>query len=785
MICKTTARRAGAALTTFVTLGAIPAALAQNPAISLEAPTVEVVGTTPLPGIGAPREEIPANVQSFTGQQMQERKALNLPDFLEQAAGSVTVNSTQGSTFQPEVNYRGFNSSHLIGVPQGLSVYQDGVRINEPFGDVVNWDLIPQMAVSTVNLIPGSNPLFGLNTLGGALSIRTKSGARYPDTSVEAFGGAWGRYQIQAEQGGYGERFDYYVAGNWFEENGWRDHSPSKVKQFFGKVGFESGGTDLDLSVTWADSDLIGNELTPQSFYDASNTSIFTRPDQTQNRMTMVNLTGSHWFSDTWLLSGNLYLRNSKRDGNNGDTNDEFEGGPNDGETGANGGLGINAETAAINRLAIDQKGSGAGLQLSYQAKSNRLTLGTTWDQSDSSFSQFEQEGVFDSTRAAVATGPEQIENSLDGKIDAWSLFVTDTWSITGATHLTLSARYNQIHIKNQDLLSPVALPNLNADYTYRKVNPAVGITHTFSPAATVYAGWAQGNRAPTPIELGCADPANPCTLPNAMASDPFLEQVVARTTEVGFSGNLGRKLGYNVALFHTENRDDIIFISTSAAAGYFTNFGKTRRQGLEAGLHGEAGRLAWSANYSYIDATFQSSACLLSEGNSSRGTSACAADDEIFVSAGDRIPGIPQNALKLNADYRFNDQFTAGITVNAFSSQHVRGNENNQHQPGTYTDNFGNTRTFLGPGEAGGYAIVNLRASWRPSPGWEVFGRIDNMFNKSYFNGGALAENPFNAAGSFQTNSDDWTRETFYAPGAPRAAWVGVRFDLERKPRK
>ncbi len=173
------------------------AACAENPAEQLETPAVEVIGVTPLPGLGVPAAQVPANVQAVTGAEIMRQHPLNLPEFMSQRLSGVSVNENQGNPFQPDLTYRGFAASPLLGTPQGISVYQDGVRINEPFGDTVNWDLIPTSAISTINLIPGSNPLFGLNTLGGALSIRTKSGAQYPGAAAALQGGSFGRHAAE------------------------------------------------------------------------------------------------------------------------------------------------------------------------------------------------------------------------------------------------------------------------------------------------------------------------------------------------------------------------------------------------------------------------------------------------------------------------------------------------------------------------------------------------------------------------------------------------------------
>lgn len=786
-------RSFGLVLGTAIVLPPIAPSLAADERRMLEAPQVDVVGTTPVPGLGSPKNEVPSNVQILTPQDIEQQRPLDLPDLLDSTTQSVNVNNIQGNPYQPQVNYRGFSASPLLGEPIGLSVFQDGVRINEPFGDVVQWDLIPTGALATVDVIPGSNPLFGLNTLGGALALRTKSGAFFPNTSLQAYGGSFGRKGAQIEQGGFFDNgIDYYFYGNYFDEDGWRDFSPSQVNQFFGKVGWESGDTDFDLSLTRVHSDLTGNGLTPQSFLDQNWRSIFTRPDNTVNSLWLTNLTGSHFLTENMLLSGNAYYRSLVRDTLNGDVNDDFEEDEElDGAEGANDGLGFNQYTGANNRTDTSTRGWGGSLLFTLLGKNNELKAGATYDQANSGFFQTTQLGVFTPSRSVLQTSFPVLENSLSGSTKTWTLLATDTYRPWEQVALTVSGRYNHSEVETTDRLNPIP-PNLNGNYTYTKFNPAAGVTYSPLETLNLFGGWSQGNRVPTPIELGCADPLNPCTLPAGLAADPFLEQVTAQTWELGARGLLFGGINWNMALFSTTNKDDILFVGTSTSAGFFTNYGETRRRGLEMGLSGRSPSFNWFVNLSYIDATFQSDACLLSENNSSRGASPFCTDaatgvgdDLIRVQSGDRIPGIPELQGRAFAEYRLFDNFWVGGNVLVFSDQYVRGNENNQSTAGTFTDLAGNTRTYLGSGTAGGYAVVNLNARWRPDPRWEIFARINNLFDRKFYTGGALAENPFNAAGVFQTNSDDWTRQTFYAPGAPFGAWVGVRFLLERPPRQ
>ena len=738
----------------------------------IETETVEVIGNTPLAGLGVPKLHVPANVQSISSQQLEELESLNLPEAMLRQLPSVNINEIQGNPYQADVNYRGFTASPLLGTAQGLSVYLDGVRINEPFGDTVNWDLLPHSAIAGIDLMPGSNPVFGQNTLGGALAIRTKSGFSHPGSKVEISGGSFGRGKLELEHGGSAGTLGWYVAAEGFKEDGWRDYSKSEAKQFFGKLSHKSAAGEADLTLTRAVTKMTGNGLLPESMYASRRDQIFTHPDQTRNDLTQLALSGRLWLNDTQSLSGNIYHRRSKTRTLNGDMNDDFEDGAFDGVS--------NQESGANNRTRTEQQGSGLSGQWNLNTARQQLTVGASFDYAKMKFQQTQELGVIDATRGIAATAAEMEQNRLHGSTQTASLFITDTYSLLPNLHLTGSARYNMSRVTTFDELNRTG-PNLDGDHSYKKLNPAVGLSWQVVPALNAYAGFSQGNRVPTPIELGCADPANPCTLPNSMAADPYLKQVVAQTLEAGLRGKLSANIGWNAGVYRTLSTDDILFVGTSTSAGYFTNFGKTQRQGLELGLNGRQRSLDWFANYSYLHASFQSAACLLAENNSSRGTAPeCTAggqDDEILVKKGDRLPGLPTHSLKLGLSWQAVGWLRIGGDVQAFSGQYARGNENNQHQSGTTTDALGNTRTFTGPGKTAGYAILNLNAEAKLGAGLQLFAKLNNVFDQRYATAAALAENPFNSAGNFQNNSGDWQRETFVAPGAPRAAWVGLRY--------
>ena len=728
----------------------------ENPAAALEAPTVEVISTTPLPGIGVPVNQVPANVQAATGAEIQKQQTLDLSEYLDSNLGSVTLNHGQNNPFQPDVNFRGFSASPLLGTPQGLSVFMDGVRVNEPFGDVVNWDLIPQNAISTINLIPGSNPVFGLNTLGAALSVNTKSGFQYPGASASIYGGSWGRMAAEVEYGAHGEDTDFFLAGNFIDEDGWRDHSPSRIQTLFSKVGWEREDTDFDLSLMLADNKLEGTQALPLGWLDTPEQA-YTWPDRNQNKLAFLNARASQFLAEDKLLAGNVYYRRYTNDNFSSNVNDDYDGGTNTSCDGTD----PDHPCPAINDSSeIETTGYGGSLQLTLLGdllgKKNNFTVGGSADLGNTDFTQASQNALFTTDRGTTGIAGFVNDTDVETSNAYYGLYLTDTYSFNEQWHLTLSGRYNWATVKIEDKTGTA--DELNGEHIFKRFNPAAGLNFNPTPALSSYVAYSEGMRAPTPVELTCADPNTPCRLPNNFLADPPLEKVVSRTMEAGLRGRWSEALGWNAAVYRTDLNDDIIFISSGGAinAGFFQNGGKTRRQGLELGMHGRVGKLSLAANYGYIDATFESALTLNSPANSS------AVADDIQVSPGNKVPGIPEHSLKLRLEYDFTEAVSVGTNLMYFSSQYARGDENNQDANGKIP----------------GYTLVNLDARYQFSRKLMFFGRITNLFDEEYQTLGVLGENFFNGPGR-TFDAATVTDEQFRSAGAPRGIWVGVKYDF------
>ncbi|WP_292842362.1 TonB-dependent receptor [Methylotenera sp.] len=262
---------------------------------------------------------MPGNVQSITGKQIKDAHAVSVADLLNSQLQSVNVNDYQGNPFQMDVIYRGFTASPQIGTAQGLSVFLDGIRVNEPFGDVVNWDMIPMNALSSFDVFPGSNPIFGLGTLGGAFSTKTKNGFENSGVEAEVLAGSYGRKQFLMSAGANNGVIGGFLALNLFNEDGWRKNSPSKVNQIFGKASYRTESLDLNFSTLIASNDLVGNGLVPSQISSKDYAAVYTSPDESKNKLLQFQLSGLWDVSDTFNVTAQVYRRDSKRKASNGD----------------------------------------------------------------------------------------------------------------------------------------------------------------------------------------------------------------------------------------------------------------------------------------------------------------------------------------------------------------------------------------------------------------------------------------------------------------------------------
>jgi len=717
---------------------------------------------------------VPAETHILTDQDISRNGYPRALRALNEDVPGVTLDAAAGNPFQPNLLYHGFLASPLQGNPQGLAVYLNGARFNQPFGDTVNWDLIPDLAIERMELV-GSNPVFGLNALGGALSVRMKDGFIYHGAEIDLLGGSFAHYQGNLQYGVQRDNVAAYVAVTGLHEGGWRDLQSSSLGNFYGDLGWRGNGGEAHINVTAAQTRLNGPGTSPVELLGVDPSAQFTAPNLITNKYTQVNLTESYDINDTTSLQGLAYYTYFLQKVYNGNVPNLSP--CNDGsgllcESPGVVGTGINGEPipdflnggpySDLDQQSTNTNGYGVSLQATNRnelfGRPNQLIAGFSFDGAQTLFGASTQIGGL-SLSDRVFAGPGITIDQTDGSIapvrvaisDAYyGAFFTDTLDFTPQLSANVAGRYNLAHIDLSDQLGSA----LTGGHAYSRFNPSGGVTYKLLPGLTVYASYADANRAPTPAELTCSNAASPCSLANFFTGDPNLQQVVSHTIEAGVRSQFrpleGTTVTSNIAYYRSTLNNDILFVnSPMQGRAFFQNVGTTLRHGVDLSLQAKTDRLlAWFA-YSYIDATFQTGFTASSENNP--GTDAIG---NIQVQPGNHLPGIPSNLWKLGVDYKMTDAWTVGGTGVAASGQFLFGDEAN-----------------LTP-KTPAYFVLNLHTSYQLTPHLQLFGLIENAFNTTYYTFGTFS--PTSSVPIVQAPGATNTRS--YSPAAPIAGTVGIR---------
>jgi len=491
----------------------------------------------------------------------------------------------------------------------------------------------------------------------------------------------------------------------------------------------------LDVSVTAASNDLTGNASAPALLLDENRSAVFTYADKTANDVALITGRGSRFLSPTTLLETVAYTRISAIDTFNGDAADGNEG-PWD---------------AVNNVSSTSGRGAGVTAQITLTAPlrggANHLIAGGGIDYARTGFTFGSELATLTPDRGTIGSGLFDADEDvrLRTRTLTASAFITDTWSVTSRTSISASARLNRSTVRLRDQIGTA----LNGDHQFVRINPAAGLTVDLRRGLNVFASYAESSRVPTPVELTCADPEDPCRLPNAFVSDPPLRQVVARTVEGGLRGmatNGTSTAQWSATAFATAVDDDLIFVSsgTLRGEGHFENVPRTRRAGLEASYSTATGPLALFAAYTLQRAAFETPLTLASPNHP------LANGREIHVPAGSRLPGIPTHSGKAGITAALASRLTLGAAWRFQSAHAYRGDEAHLLPP------------------VDGFAVMDLQARQRLTRRLTLTAQVNNVFDARYSTFGVLGD----AEILGEPYKDD---PRFLSPGAPRAAWVGV----------
>jgi len=751
--------------------GTAAAQTAQQPPAT-ELPPVEVIGASPLIGSGIDRNTVPAETHVLDSNDLTREGTPDLVNSLNRQVSGVNLDSASGNPYQPTFFYHGYAASPLQGTPQGLAVYVNGVRFNQPFGDTVDWDLIPDIAIDRINL-EGSNPVFGLNALGGSVNVQLKNGFNWQGFEADVSGGSFGQIQGEFQYGKQAGNASTYVAGSVLHQGGWRDLQSTDLQNIFGDVGWRSDRAELHLNITAAHSVLNGPGSSPVQLLAVDPSAQFTAPNQVNNQYASLSLNGTVDITDTTSVQALVYYRYFLQRVTNGNAPNDapctdgsgllcFDGGFSTTLGGAfipnflNGGPYSELDDQATNTNAYGASAQVTNADDVFGLKNN-FVAGLSFDGAQTMFSAVSYIGGLTALdRVFVGPGVVIDEPGTNSPVRVaisnatYGLYFADTLNLTPRLALTVSGRFNAALID----LNDQNCGDLTGNHTYNHFNPAAGITYQFAPWLTAYAGYAVANRAPTPAELSCAGPNNSCSLANFFVGDPNLQQVVSHTLEAGLRGNVapfeGARLSYNLALFRSNLDDDIAFInSVTQGRAYFANIGQTRRQGVDVGAQLKTDRWLAYVAYTYVSATFQSGFVEASGNNP-----AADANGNLTIRPGNRLPGIPANQLKFGANYKVTDKWTVGASAILASSAFLFGDEANLTPP------------------LPGYFTMNLTTTYQLTKNVQLFAWAENITNARYYTFGTFSP----TSSVFLAQAPGATNPRSFSPAAPIGGFGGVR---------
>ncbi len=772
-------------VTTAPATSATPPAAAPASTVPPESVEAGFVKMSPLGG-ELPIEKVPGGVATVSAKDIERTGAVTVQEALQTRVPGVIIGDIQGNAFQTDVQYRGFTSSPVNGQPQGLAIYQNGVRINEVWGDTVNWEFLPSNAINDLTIM-SNNPVFGLNAIGGALSIGMKDGFLYQGAEIDGRIGSFGRRQLGIQAGQKSGSFAGYAAFETIHDSGWRDFSPTNIQRMYADIGAKGSAVEMHLNYTGAVSKFGAVTAAPVELLDLRWANTYTSPQVTKSEVDMVSLNGTVTVTPTLKLSGLGYYRNFKQrrvDGNITDF-EECNNGVNDflcldGDPTAVllDGAGNPIDPAILNgspagsldRTTTQTDSFGGSAQAVEKSKlfglGNQFLIGGSYDHGKVAYTAASELGtigpqfVISPTGISLTAPADVTPRSLTATTNYYGLYFTDTFDVTDRLSITGGGRYNVAQIDLQDQTGN--FPELTGSHTYSRFNPMIGATCKVFSGLSFYGGYSEANRAPTPVELACSNPDKPCIIESFLTADPELNQVVSHTYEAGLRGELGKggpqRLDWSFGFFHTLNTDDIIDVaSPTTGRGYFTNAGATLRQGVEAAINYREDRFSVYANYSFVDATFRNALELASPNNPS--AIPCSADPTaqcINVTPGNRLPSVPAHKLKAGFDYWLTKQWRAGADIIVTSDQFFRGDEANQNA------------------KLPGYERVDLHTSYDITPNVQLYGHVQNLFDNkyglygTYFNTAAAT----NAANGAITFTDPRT----ITPAQPFAVYGGLK---------
>ena len=622
----------------------------------------------------------------------------------------VNMYDDQGSPLQPELEVRGFTVSPVVGSPQGVSVFLDGMRINEPDAQEVNFDLLPMAAVDRATLVRGSNVLFGRNSLGGTILLTTRRGQDTPEASVELGAGSFGEQIATVTAGGRTGVLDGYVAATGMNGTGWRQGTSSNTRNVFATVGHRWGASgdtgDVALSIMYGHDRVYEAGSLPGSYLAIDPRINYTPGDFFAPEAYALNLRAIRSVAGG-IVRGTAFVRRNNFEQFNANVPP-----PNTDGFITNGSGGLTAEWTRPFLIGAVPVGLTAGVE-------------------------YERDNVHFRLVNVGGGQPDSIATLADVRQENAAAYAQAIVTVSPAFDVTAGVRADYVHIPFVDDLNAAN----DGTNSYHRFSPEIGATYRLTNDLKMYAAFKSGFRAPAALELACASPTAPCSLPSALGSDPHLEPVSTQDVEGGLDVDLADRTHLNVDLFWANVLNDIQFALPNLTQVYFVNVPRTRRAGVEAsGQVGLPAHFRLFASYSYVAATYQSTVQIATADTAPRPTR-----------PGDIFPSSPLHRARIGVGWtRLVGRVLVNVLgdVRGYSGQYLQGDESNQRP------------------EVPGYTVAGLsgRVAYRRF-GVEL--DVQNLLNRSYYTYGIEAANSLGAYGENNPPANPQV-VPFLTPGLP-----------------
>ena len=634
-----------------------------------------------------------STTSTLSGDAIDEAHTENLQQVLQRIPG-ITTEVQSGQSIK--IHMRGVENQYYMGEKPGVAIVIDGVPVFERTG-AVNIDLDNIESVKVIK--GGASYLFGDDALAGAVIITTKRGAKYANNYGAVEVGSFGYRKLLARSGYSNENLDAHIQVSQRKADGYYVDSDYDVQYANGKlqyyiddtsdiaVGFELSHREKDShgsvrGITTARTD-------PKSYLDGDYTAMFDVD------LFKIFATYSKDLGNDLNLIANLYQYEDTTEFLSGYVEYDLAHNP------------VTDPHAKTTRTHYEQIQRGFKTELRQSLTNMAWMIGADlraneYDSMSTNAQSYATPPAWGPVWTEYLAGDLRSKNTTDENV--YALYGEYKYAVTPALTATLNMRYDNIQLDYQDF-SGLQLNREFDVYSWR-----VGATYALNDTHAIYANVSTGFRAPTISQLFAGE----ISTWGSTESNPNLDAEQATNYEIGMRGKAAG-LDYDVTVFRIDRKDAIMKTSgnygDSDADEMYANIGGLRNEGLELAINSDRSQMfSFDLAYSYLRAKYTNYRNFGIE-------LGVPASVQHFDLSENNIPRVSRHNLNLSGTFNRDNKLFLTAEISSRSSY--------------YADE-------LNWNKMGGYTVVNILGNYKTKIAGmdaEIFGRIDNIFDKYYYN--------------------------------------------------